>query len=162
MIEAVDTGTGAYVAAILFQVSFSYIYKALILLAAEDWRRSDRAPVLAAVRNQSWRRTMMPFVHALRPSPTSRSRMNCRLGYIAERKVDVEARRKVLCGTGSSFLKLPLKKSAELADEPPSRIAQDVAQARDEYGVRARANLNPERLGFHRRDWRSDRHGASL
>ena len=43
MIAAVDTGTGAYVAALLFQVSVSYIYKALIR-TAED-RRSDRAPV---------------------------------------------------------------------------------------------------------------------
>ena len=30
VIAAVDTGTGAYVAAPLFQVSVSYIYKALI------------------------------------------------------------------------------------------------------------------------------------
>jgi len=30
VIAAVDTGTGAYVAALLFQVSVSYIYKALI------------------------------------------------------------------------------------------------------------------------------------
>ena len=43
VIAAVDTGTGAYVAALLFQVSVSYIYKALIR-RAED-RRSDRAPV---------------------------------------------------------------------------------------------------------------------
>ena len=39
-IAAVDTGTGAYVAAPLFQVSVSYIYKVLI----KD-RRSDRAPI---------------------------------------------------------------------------------------------------------------------
>jgi transposase len=30
VIAAVDTGTGAYVAALLFRVSVSYIYKALI------------------------------------------------------------------------------------------------------------------------------------
>ncbi len=44
VIAAVDTGTGAYVAAPLFQVSVSYIYKALIRRAAED-RRSERAPI---------------------------------------------------------------------------------------------------------------------
>ena len=43
VIAAVDTGTGAYVAALLFQVSVSYIYKALIRRRKD--RRSDRAPV---------------------------------------------------------------------------------------------------------------------
>jgi hypothetical protein len=43
VIAAVDTGTGAYVAALLFQVSVSYILQGFDP-AAED-RRSDRAPV---------------------------------------------------------------------------------------------------------------------
>ena len=43
VIAAVDTGTGAYVAAPLFQVSVSYIYKALI--RATHNRRSNRTPI---------------------------------------------------------------------------------------------------------------------
>ena len=94
VIAAVDTGTGTYVAALLFQVSVSYIYKALIRR-----RKTGEVTGPAAVRNQSWRRTMMPFVHALRPSPTSRS-PNCRLGYSpSARSMSASG----ACGTGSSF-----------------------------------------------------------
>ena len=96
VIAAVDTGTGAYVAAPLFQVSVSYIYKALI-------RRRKTGEVTArrsgGVPNRSWRRTMMPFVHALRPNPTSRS-PNCRLGYSPSARSTSASG---VCGTGLSF-----------------------------------------------------------
>jgi transposase len=38
VLAAVDTGTGAYVAALLFQVSVSYIYKAQCWRRAQEWR----------------------------------------------------------------------------------------------------------------------------
>ena len=98
----------------------------------------------------------MPFVHALRPSPTSRS-LNCRRKPLAERKVE-QVSIGCLWNRLKKFLKLPAQKSRS---EPPSRIAQDVAQARDEWRA-SQSELNSGTPGFHRRDWRSDRHGASL
>jgi hypothetical protein len=76
---------------------------------------------------------MMPFVHALRPSPTSRS-PNCRLGYSPS----------IGClWNRLKFLKLPLKKSERAAEQDRS----DVAQARDEWRA-SQSELNPERLVF--------------
>jgi hypothetical protein len=43
VIAAVDTGTGAYVAALLFQVSVSYIYKALHFGIGRAWLDRENA-----------------------------------------------------------------------------------------------------------------------
>ena len=111
VIAAVDTGTGAYVAALLFQVSVSYIYKALI--RRRKTGASDRAPVRLRSESQSWRRTIMPFVHALRPSPTPRS-PNCRLGYSSRAQGQCQHRLPV---EQAAVSQTPAQKKSERAAE---------------------------------------------
>src|SRR5580658_3930343 len=82
---------------------------------------------------------MMPFVHALRPSPTSRS-PNCRLGYSpSARSMSASG----ACGIGSSFSNSRSKKVGA------SRRAGSLrcGQARDEWRA-SQSELNPERLVF--------------
>ena len=74
---------------------------------------------------------MTPFVHALRPSPTSRHELQAWL--LAERKAKVS----IGClWTRLKFLKLPLKKSRS---EPPNRTGQ-MWPKRVTSGVPARAS----------------------
>jgi DDE superfamily endonuclease len=125
VIAADDTGTGAYVAAPPFQVSVSYIYKALIRRrnidktgAATDMaRRYGRCPrdqrLVSSVPWGHWKTTT--FVAALR------------VGQVAAQVSQTPAQKK-------------LERAAE-------QDRSDVAQARDEWRASQR-ELNPERLVF--------------
>jgi transposase len=129
VIAAVDTGTGAYVAALLFQVSVSYIYKALI-------RRRKTGEVTARPSGCGPKPKLAPHDDALRARVAAEPDIT-----LAELQAWLLAERKVNVSIGClwnrlKFLKLPLKKSRS---EPPSRIAQ-MWPKRVISGVRARAS----------------------
>jgi len=129
VIAAVDTGTGAYVAAPLFRVSVSYIYKALIrrrITGEVTARRSGGGPKpKLALHDDALRERI-----AAEPDIT-----------LAELQAWLLAERKVKVSVGClwnrlNFLKLSLKKSR---NELPSRIGQ-MWPKRGMSGVRARAS----------------------
>ena len=134
VIAAVDTGTGAYVAAPLFQVSVSYIYKALI-------RRRKTGEVTARPSGGGPKPKLAPHDDALRARVATEPDIT-----LAELQAWLLAERKVNVSIGClwnrlKFLKLPLKKSRSEQDR------SDVAQARDEWRA-SQGELNPERLVF--------------
>ena len=103
VIAAVDTGTGAYVAALLFQVSVSYIYKALI-------RRRKTGEVTARRSGCGPKPKLAPHDDALRARVAAEPDITLaelQAWLLAERKVDVS----IGClWNRLKFLKLPLKK----------------------------------------------------
>jgi len=126
VIAAVDTGTGAYVAAPLFQVSVSYIYKALI-------RRRKTGEVTARPSGGGPKPKLAPHDDALRARVAAEPDITLaelQAWLLAERKVNVSIG---ICGTGSSFSNSRSKK------ELPNRIAQ-MWPKRVMSGVRARAS----------------------
>ena len=116
-------------AALLFQVSVSYIYKALI-------RRRKTGEVTARRSGCGPKPKLAPHDDALRARVAAEPDITLaelQAWLLAERKVDVS----IGClWNRLKFLKLPLKKSRS---EPPSRIAQ-MWPKRVMSGVRARAN----------------------
>jgi len=96
VIAAVDTGTGAYVAAPLFQVSVCYIYKALI-------RRRKTGEVTARPSGGGPKPKLAPHDDALRERIAAEPDITLaelQAWLFAERKVNVASG---ACGTGSSF-----------------------------------------------------------
>ena len=129
VIAAVDTGTGAYVAAPLFRVSVSYIYKTLIrrrITGEVTARRSGGGPKpKLALHDDALRERI-----AAEPDITL---AELQAWLLAERKVKVS----VGCLWNKlNFLKLSLKKSRS---ELPSRIGQ-MWPKRGMSGVRARTS----------------------
>jgi transposase len=129
VIAAVDTGTGAYVAAPLFRVSVSYIYKALI-------RRRTTGEVTARRSGGGPKPKLAPHDDALRARVAAEPDIT-----LAELQAWLLAERKVKVSIGClwsrlKFLELPLKKSRS---ERPSRIGQTWPK-RVMSGVRARAS----------------------
>ena len=126
VIAAVDTGTGAYVAAPLFRVSVSYIYKALI-------RRRMTGEVTARRSGGGPKPKLAPHDDALRARIAAEPDITLgelQAWLLAERKVKVS----IGClWTRLKFLKLPLKKSRS---EPPNRTGQ-MWPKRGVSGVRA-------------------------
>jgi len=103
VIAAVDTGTGAYVAALLFQVSVSYIYKALI-------RRRKTGEVTGRRSGCGPKPKLAPHDDALRARVAAEPDIT-----LAELQAWLLAERKVNVSIGClwnrlKFLKLPLKK----------------------------------------------------
>ena len=100
VIAAVDTGTGAYVAALLFQVSVSYIYKALI-------RRRKTGEVTARRSGCGPKPKLAPHDDALRARVAAEPDITLaelQAWLLAERKVDVS----IGClWNRLKFLKLP-------------------------------------------------------
>lgn len=112
VIAAVDSGTGAYVAAPLFRVSVSYIYKALI-------RRRVTGEVTARPSGGGPRPKLAPHDDALRARIAAEPDIT-----LAELQAWLLAERQVTVSIGClsnrlQFLDLPLKKSRS---ELPSRI----------------------------------------
>ena len=129
VVAAVDTGTGAYVAAPLFRVSVSYIYKALI-------RRRTTGEVTARRSGGGPKPKLAPHDDALRARVAAEPDVT-----LAELQAWLLAERKVKVSIGClwsrlKFLELPLKKSRS---ERPSRIGQTWPK-RVMSGVRARAS----------------------
>ena len=129
VIAAVDAGTGAYVAAPLFRVSVSYIYKALI-------RRRITGEVTARRSGGGPKPKLAPHDDALRERIAAEPDIT-----LAELQAWLLAERKVKVSVGClwnrlNFLKLSLKKSRS---ELPSRIGQ-MWPKRGMSGVRARAS----------------------
>ena len=103
VIAAVDTGTGAYVAAPLFRVSVSYIYKALI-------RRRTTGEVTARPFGGGPKPKLAPHDEALCARVAAHPDAT-----LEELQAWLAAERKVKVSTGClwnrlRFLKLPLKK----------------------------------------------------
>jgi transposase len=117
VIATVDTGTGAYVAALLFQVSVSYIYKALI-------RRRKTGEVTARRSGCGPKPKLAPHDDALRARVAAEPDITLaelQAWLLAERKVDVS----IGClWNRLKFLKLPLKKSERAAERDRSDVAQ--------------------------------------
>ena len=129
VITAVDTGTGAYVAAPLFRVSVSYIYKALI-------RRRMTGEVTARPSGGGPKPKLAPYDDALRARVAAEPDIT-----LAELQAWLLAERKLKVSIGClwnrlKFLELPLKKSRS---ELPSRIGQ-MWPKRVMSGVRAKAS----------------------
>ncbi len=114
VIAAVDTGTGAYVAAPLFRVSVSYVYKALI-------RRRTTGEVTARPSGSGPKPKLAPHDDALRARIAAEPDITlCELQawLLAERKVEVS----IGClWNRLRHLELTLKKSHSA---PPSRIGR--------------------------------------
>ena len=114
VIAAVDTGTGAYVAAALFRVSVSYIYKALI-------RRRRTGEVAARPFGGGPKPKLAPHDNALRARIAAEPDITLaelQAWLLAEHKVEVS----IGClWNRLRFLRLPLKKSHS---ELPSRIGR--------------------------------------
>jgi transposase len=114
VIAAVDSGTGAYVAAPLFRVSVSYIYKALI-------RRRTTGEVTARRSGGGPKPKLAPHDDALRARVATYPDAT-----LEELQAWLAAEREVKVSIGClwnrlKFLKLPLKKSR---NELPSRIGR--------------------------------------
>ncbi|MFZ3225984.1 MAG: IS630 family transposase [Xanthobacteraceae bacterium] len=137
VIAAVDTGIGAYVAAPVFRVSVSYIYKALI-------RRRVTGEVTARPSGGGPKPKLAPHDDALRARIAAEPDITLaelQAWLLTERKVEVS----IGClWNRLKVLKLPLKKSRSGAAE---QDRPDVAQARDEWRA-SQGELNPERLVF--------------
>jgi transposase len=129
VIAAVDTGTGAYVAAPLFRVSVSYIYKALI-------RRHATGEVTARRSGGGPKPKLAPHDEALRARVATHpdaTLEELQAWLAAERKIEVS----IGClWNRLRLLKLPLKKSHS---EPPSKIGR-MSPRLASNGVRARPN----------------------
>jgi transposase len=129
VIAAVDTGTGAYVAAPLFRVSVSYIYKALI-------RRRTTGEVTARPSGGGPKPKLAPHDDALHARVVAHpdATLEELQGWLAaERKVKVS----IGClWNRLRFLKLPLKKSH---NELPNRIGR-MSPRLAGNGVRAKPN----------------------
>lgn len=129
VIAAVDMGTGAYVAASLFQVSVSYIYKALI-------RRRKTGEVTARPSGGGPKPKLARHDDALRARVAAEpdiTLVELQAWLLAERRVNVS----IGClWNRLKFLKLPLKKSRS---ELPSGIVQ-MWPKRVMSGVQARAS----------------------
>ena len=114
VIAAVDTGTGAYVAAPLFRVSVSYVYKALI-------RRRATGEVTARPSGGGPKPKLAPHDDALRARIAAEldiTLCELRAWLLAEHKVEVS----IGClWNRLRHLKLTLKKSHSA---PPSRIGR--------------------------------------
>lgn len=114
VIAAVDTGTGAYVAAPLFRVSVSYVYKALI-------RRRATGEVTARPSGGGPKPKLAPHDDALRARIAAEPDITLcelRAWLLAEHKVEVS----IGClWNRLRHLKLTLKKSHSA---PPSRIGR--------------------------------------
>src|SRR5271166_6354359 len=121
VIAAVDTGTGAYVAALLFQVSVSYIYKALI-------RRRKTGEVTARRSGCGPKPKLAPHDDALRAHVAAEPGQ-------CQHRVPVEQ---------AQVSQTPAQKNAERDAE---QDRSDVGQARDEWRASQR-ELNPESLVF--------------
>jgi transposase len=114
VIAAVDSGTGAYVAAPLFRVSVSYIYKALI-------RRRTTGEVTARRSGGGPKPKLAPHDDALRARVAAYPDAT-----LEELQAWLAGEREVKVSIGClwnrlKFLKLPLKKSRS---ELPSRIGR--------------------------------------
>jgi transposase len=138
VIAAVDTGTGAYVAAPLFRVSVSYIYKALI-------RRRTTGEVTARRSGGGPRPKLAPHDDALRARVAAHPDAT-----LEELQAWLAAERKVKVSIGClwnrlKFLKLPLKKSRS---ELPSRIDR-MSPRPGRSGVRTNL-VEPGTPGLHR------------
>ena len=129
VIAAVDTGTGAYVAAPLFRVSVSYIYKALI-------RRRTTGEVTARPFGGGPKPKLAPHDKALRAHVAAHSDAmleELQAWLAVERKIEVS----IGClWSRLKFLALPLKKSRSAL---PSRTGR-MWPKRETSGVRARTN----------------------
>lgn len=127
VIAAVDTGTGAYVAAPLFRVSVSYIYKALI-------RRRTTGEVTTRPFGGGPKPKLAPHDKALRAHVAAHSDATLeelQAWLAVERKIEVS----IGClWNRLRFLKLPLKKSHS---EPPNRIGR-MSPRLASNGVRAK------------------------
>jgi transposase len=129
VIAAVDGGTGAYAAAPLFQVSVSYIYKALI-------RRRTTGETTARPSGRGPRPKLAAHDEALRARIAAEPDIT-----LAELQAWLLTERGVRVSIGCLWnrlqvLKLPLKKSR---NERPSRIDR-MSPQRARNGVRLRAS----------------------
>ncbi len=114
VIAAVDTGTGAYVAAPLFRVSVSYIYKALI-------RRRTTGEVTARRSGGGRKPKLAPHDDALRARVAAHPDAT-----LEELQAWLAVERAIKVSIGClwnrlKFLELPLKKSRS---KPPNRISR--------------------------------------
>ena len=113
VIAAVDTGTGAYVAAPLFQVSVSYIYKALI-------RRRKTGEVTARPSGGGPKPKLAPHDDALRERIAAEPDIT-----LAELQAWAPSARSMsasgACGTGSSFSNSRSKKVGASCRAGPAR-----------------------------------------
>ena len=150
VMAAVDSGTGAYVAAPLFRVSVSYIYKALI-------RRRVTGEVTARPSGGGPRPKLAPHDDALRARIAAEPDIT-----LAELQAWLLAERQVTVSIGClwnrlQFLDLPLKKVGA------SCRAGSAGRRRGSGGVACEpARAEPGTLGLHRRNGCGDRHGAPL
>jgi transposase len=129
VIAAVDAGTGAYAAAPVFQVSVSYIYKALI-------RRRTTGEITARPSGGGPKPKLAAHDEALRARIATEPDIT-----LAELQTWLLTERQVKVSIGClwnrlQFLELPLKKSR---NELPSRIDQMLPQPA-KNGVPARAS----------------------
>jgi transposase len=126
VIAAVDSGTGAYVAAPLFRVSVSYIYKALI-------RRRTTGEVTARRSGGGPKPKLAPHDDALRARVAAHpdaTLEELQAWLAGEREVEVS----IGClWNRLKFLKLSLKKSR---NELPNRIDR-MSPRHDRSGARA-------------------------
>ena len=129
VIAAVDTGTGAYVAAPLFQVSVSYIYKALI-------RRRKTGEVTARPSGGGPKPKLAPHDDALRARVAAEPDITLdRTAGLATRRAQGQRQHRVLVEQAQVSQTAAQKSRSEL----PSRIAQ-MWPKRVMSGVRARAS----------------------
>ena len=137
VIAAVDTGTGAYVAAPLFRVSVSYIYKALIrrrITGEVTARRSGGGPKpKLALHDDALRERI-----AAEPDITL-----AELQAWLARRAEGQSQRRVPVEQAQFSQTLAQKKSERAAEQD----RPDVAQARNEWRA-SQGKLNPERLVF--------------
>jgi transposase len=129
VIAAVDGGTGAYVAAPLFRVSVSYVYKALI-------RRRTTGEVSARPSGCGPKPKLAPHDDALRERVAAEPDITLaelQAWFLTEHQVKVS----IGClWNRLQFLGLPLKKSH---NELPSRIGR-MSPRHAKNGAQARAN----------------------
>ena len=151
VIAAVDTGTGAYVAAPLFRVSVSYIYKALIrrrITGEVTARRSGGGPKPKLASHDDALRERI----AAEPDITLAESAS-----LAARRAEGQSQRRVPVEQAQFSQTLAQKKSERAAEQD----RPDVAQARNEWRA-SQGKLNPERLVFIDETGARNRHGAPL
>ena len=137
VIAAVDTGTGAYVAAPLFRVSVSYIYKALI-------RRRMTGEVTARRSGGGPKPKLAPHDDAPSCTRCGRTRRHAgRTTGLAARRAQDQGQHRMPVEQ-AQVSRTPAQKKSERAAE---QDRPDVAQARDEWRA-SQGELNPERLVF--------------
>ena len=136
VIAAVDTGTGAYVAAPLFRVSVSYIYKALI-------RRRMTGEVTARRSGGGPKPKLAPHDDALRACVAAEPDITLTELPAGARRAQGKGQHWVPVDQ-AQVSQTPAQKKSERAAE---QDRPDVAQARDEWRA-SQGELNPERLVF--------------